>query len=104
MVYILVLNAIFDTVNCEYKYHIVTYRHSPLRTAEVADRLGVRSMQLWIRSAEPPGEHRYENWTKNKQKTLSDKYWLGSLSRFHIRCKLKVSSMDFLSECTVLAK
>ena len=21
-------------------------------------------MQLWILSAEPPGEHRYENWTK----------------------------------------
>ena len=29
------------------------------------DRLGARSVQLWIRSAEFPGEHRYEKWTKN---------------------------------------
>ena len=26
------------------------------------DRFCARSVQLWIRSAEPPGEHRYENW------------------------------------------
>ena len=24
-------------------------------------------MQLWIRSAEPPGEHRYENWNDNNR-------------------------------------
>ena len=26
-------------------------------------------VQLWIRSAEPPGEHRYEKWTKKKVDT-----------------------------------
>ena len=36
--------------------------HSPLR---IVDGLGARSMQLWIRTAEPPGGYRCENWTKN---------------------------------------
>lgn len=27
------------------------------------DRLGAGSVKQWIRSAEPPGEHSYENWT-----------------------------------------
>ena len=34
---------------------------SPLR---IVDGLGARSVQLWIRTAEPPGGYRYENWTK----------------------------------------
>ena len=30
---------------------------------QVTDR---QECALWIPSAEPPGEHRYENWTKNR--------------------------------------
>ena len=34
------------------------------------DRLGamVRSVRSWILSVEPPGENRYEDWTKTKKK------------------------------------
>ena len=31
------------------------------------DRLGARSVQLWIRSVVPPWEHRYGQWTKEKK-------------------------------------
>ena len=34
------------------------------RLVSVTDGFGTRSVQLWIRSAEPPGEHRYQTWTK----------------------------------------
>ena len=31
----------------------------------ILNRLGAGCVQLWIRSAEPPGEHRYENRNNN---------------------------------------
>ena len=36
-----------------------------LRTAEVTDRFGARSVKLWIRSAEPPGEYRIDRIKTN---------------------------------------
>ena len=54
-----------------------------------SDRLSARNFQLCIRSAEPPWEHRYENWTKktdlwfNGSDTKSDVSYLQTLLKSH---------------------
>ena len=62
------------------------------------DRLDARIVQLCIRSTEPPGEYRYENWTKTALGNLSSSNWRGDgrtdtgpgirtaiLLRFHVK-------------------
>ena len=54
--------------------NICQSNHGPLSSLNQrgdGQTLGTRSIQLWIRSTESPGEHRYENWTKKISQMLT---------------------------------
>ena len=69
---------------------------SDYRTGEVTDRLSARSVQLWVRSAEPPGESRYENWTpKNKEKVREKEKFIFTTEELFLPC------VKFLSQTTL---
>ena len=44
---------------------------SSLNQRDDGQTLGTRSIQLWIRSTESPGKHRYENWTEKFSQMLT---------------------------------
>ena len=64
-----------DAVDAAY-IPAVTRQHqaqnSFFRTGEDSCRLGARRSILWIPSAKPPWEHRYENWTKKEHHSIKD--------------------------------